>query len=90
MMLRGWYPDCGPSRASAHSRLGLLAQDSFSRVFTRVVCCQVVLERHREPGERGCGGVGWGEVLAHFEQQEDKIGDFLLELTAWVPVHLIF
>lgn len=32
-------------------------------------------------------GVGWGEVLAHFEQQEDEIGDFLLEL-AWVPVHV--
>jgi len=41
------------------------------------MCSQVVLERR-------------GEVLTHFEQQGDEIGDFLLELTAWVPVHLIF
>ena len=78
MMQRGWYPDCGQSGASPHSlRLGLLAQDSSFRVFTRVMCSQVVLERR-------------GEVLTHFEQQGDEIGDFLLELTAWVPVHLIF
>ena len=31
-----------------------------------------------------------GEILTHFEQQGDDIGDFLLELTAWVPVYLIF
>lgn len=41
------------------------------------MCCQVVLERQ-------------GEVLTHFKQQGDEIGDFLLELAAWVPVHLIF
>lgn len=53
MMQKGPCPGGGPRRASPHSlQLGLLARDSSSRVFKRVICCQAVVERHRELGAR--------------------------------------
>lgn len=81
-MQRGRYPDCGPSRASHSFRLGLLAQDGSSRVYKGHVL---------SGGGGGEEQRTWGgEILTHFEQQGDDIGDLLLELTAWVPVYLIF
>lgn len=73
MMQRGHYPGGGPQRASVRGLwLSLLARDGSSRVFKRVICCQAMVERHKEPEA--------GDMLTHSEQQGDEVGDFLLEL----------